>query len=52
MNKEMAVAMDKWVTTQPEEPDCEECAEKYAYCYCGEDGARIYNDTIRELRSQ
>lgn len=51
MNKEMAIALDNWVTTQPEADDCEDCKKKYDYCFCGEDAEQAYADTIQELRS-
>ena len=51
MNNETAIALDKWVTTQPEVNDCEQCKEKYAYCFCAADEEQAYADTIKELRS-
>jgi hypothetical protein len=52
MNKEMAIAMDQWVTTQPEAKDCEQCKEKYSYCFCGEDAEQAYADTVMDLRKE
>jgi DTW domain-containing protein YfiP len=51
MNKEIVKALENWVTTQPQADDCEDCKQKYAYCFCAADAEQAYADTIQELRS-